>query len=128
MSAVQVRDPWLECIEAPSLRNLRREVGRAHRRGELAASGPIHRLEHGGYYVQVYRLKARHPRAAWRRPVLVVGSVALVLAAAAAAGWWATSLLLPAPLLGGGAALLAVRLVARRRGCVTTVTVVHRRG
>lgn len=122
-------EPWLATIEAASLRDLRREIGRAHRRGELAASGPVHQLERGGYFVNVLRLRDRPVVPAWRRPVLVVGGVLLTLVAAAAAGWWlmlATAPFLPA--LAGGAAVLALLSAAaapRPAGC--TITITHRR-
>lgn len=120
---------WAATIEAPSLRDLRREIGRAHRAGELAASGPVHLTPTGGYRVQVWRLKERSSAVAWRRPVLVAGGVLLVLGAAGAVGWWlvgATASALAAVPLPAAAGVLAIvaglRALLRPRGCTVTVT------
>lgn len=123
---------WAATIEAPTLRDLRQEIGRAHRAGELAASGPVHLTPGGRYRVQVWRLKERSSAPAWRRPVLVVGGVLLVLGAAGVAGWWlvgVTAAGVAAVPLTAAVGFLAIvggiRLVWRRSGC--TVTVTHRR-
>lgn len=130
-SVARQREPWPARIEAASLRELRQEIGRAHRNGELAASGPIHQLEYGGYFVNVYRLKDRPVVPAWRRPVLVASGAVLALGGAAALGWWlvgvtAALVLAWGPMVATGAGvLLFIRGVSRPSGC--TVTVTHRR-
>lgn len=113
--------PWPATITGPSVPALRREVARAHKRGELAASGPMYPTVQG-WAVDVYRLKP--PRR--RLPVwtVVTGSAVAVLAAAAATGWWLSSVV---ALVVPGSVLLTVALavgrwVATPSGCTITHT------
>lgn len=122
----RTREPWPALIEGQTQRALLREVGRALRAGELAGTGQMRQRENGRWVVPVYRLKDPPSVPAWRRPVLVVTGVVLVLAGAAVAGWWLTA---AGPAVGAVAiVLLLLRVVsrpARGRGC--TITITHRR-
>jgi hypothetical protein len=124
--SVARREPWAATINAPTVRQLRQEVGRAHRRGELAASGPIQPVPGGGFQVSVYRLKPprrrRVPAAAW-----VAGGVTSLLGGAAMLGWWlvdATAPLIAAwvPALGVGLAVRGVIGLLVRQGGSCTIT------
>ena len=125
--SVARREPWAATIHAPTVRRLRQEIGRAHKRGELAASGPILPVPGGGYAVQVYRLKdpaRRVPVAVW-----VAGGAVAVLGGAAALGWWLVGVTAPlivawAPVAAGVLAVRVLFALLSRPGC----TITHRRG
>lgn len=110
---------WPDLMVAAEKSRLLKAVGKAQRRGELGAVGPLVSGGHGIWYVRVLRIKA----APKRRPVWpwVAGGTVAVLTMAAAAGWWlasAVSILLP------GSALLTVALMVGRwltsPGCTIT--------
>lgn len=131
---VKYVEPWPALIEGPSRAVLLREVGRAFRAGELAATGVLTRQPSGRWAVPVLRLKDAPVVPAWRRPALVAGGVVLTLSAAGAAGWYLVTLTAAAagaaslPLIVGGAAvLLGVRLMLRRSSGDCTITITHRR-
>lgn len=131
--------PWPELITAGTSRAVLREVGRSVQAGELAASGPLERLEDGRWAVPVWRIRKRKVVPRWRKPVLVAGGTVLTLGGLGAAGWWlagAATVALSAasvPLLVGlGAVLLVLGGILRaatrpsRGGCETTVIIRHR--
>lgn len=129
---VQVPRGTPETIISHSLADLRGEIKRGAKRGEYAAVGQYERTAPAEYRVVAWRIRPRPP--AWRKPVIIAGSVAAGIGAVFGLGWWVLTSI-GAALTGSGSviagwlliiALAAVLLTPARKPIAEIIIRIYR--